>query len=115
MLIKKKDIKRSIIGNPREGKGILNKWDYIKDQIPCSNITTFSYLELEPNSQIGVHRHIDDFEVYCFIEGEGKVDDNGTESVIEPGDLLITGAGECHSLTNTGEVNLSLIAFICKS
>ena len=115
MLIRRGDIKGSVVEAPREGKGILNKWDYIKEHLPCSNIITFSYLELEPNSRIGRHHHIDNFEVYCFIDGEGSADDNGTEVVVGPGDVLITNSGEYHSLTNIGASNLKLIAFIANS
>ena len=115
MLIKKRKIQKSIVENPKEGKGILSKWDYIKDQIPCSKIMTFSNLELEPGSHIGRHQHIDNFEVYCFIDGKGSVNDNGADCVVEPGDVLITGTGEYHSLTNTGEGVLRLIAFICST
>jgi mannose-6-phosphate isomerase-like protein (cupin superfamily) len=107
------DLKENIVEKPKDGKGLLHRWDYIKDVIPCSNLTSFSSIELEPGAQIGDHQHLENFEVYCFIEGEGKALDNDKEVLVQQGDMLITEKGGNHSLTNTGRTKLKFIAFIC--
>jgi mannose-6-phosphate isomerase-like protein (cupin superfamily) len=56
---------------------------------------------------------LENFEVYCFIEGEGKALDNDKEVLVQQGDMLITEKGGNHSLTNTGRTKLKFIAFIC--
>jgi mannose-6-phosphate isomerase-like protein (cupin superfamily) len=112
MLIKKIELQKNIVENPKNGKGILNRWDYIKELILCGKTMTFSYIELESQSEIGIHPHMDNSEVYYFIDGEGTVSDNGEKKTVKAGDMLITQAGESHSLINTSTGNIELIAFI---
>jgi oxalate decarboxylase/phosphoglucose isomerase-like protein (cupin superfamily) len=113
MLIKKVDLKENIVEKPKDGKGLLHRWDYIKEAIPCSELTAFSFIELEPGAQIGNHQHLDNFEVYYFIEGEGKALDNDKEVLVEQGDMLITQKRGNHSLTNIGKGKFKFVAFIC--
>jgi len=113
VLIKKIDVGKVSIENPKGGKGFLHRLDYIKDAIPCSKLASFSYVELEPGATIGDHQHLDNFEVYYFIEGEGKALDNDEDVLIKAGDMLITERGGNHALTNTGHVTLKFVAFIC--
>ena len=115
MLLKKIDAQKVVVEKAKDGKGILHRWDYIKTQIPCTSLMTLSYLELEPGSSIGKHQHVDNFEAYYFIDGDGVAVDNDKEVVVTKGDLLITEDGEHHALTNTGQTNLRFLAFIAAS
>ena len=46
------------------------------------------------------------------MEGEGVVDDNGTEKPIKTGDTMITVNGEGHSITNNSDKDLKMIACV---
>lgn len=83
-----------------EGKELKNKAKLI------------SKLTLEPGASIGVHDHIDDFEVYYILQGEGRVMDDGYMQPIGPGDVVYTSDGESHCLENTGKEKLELIAIV---
>jgi mannose-6-phosphate isomerase-like protein (cupin superfamily) len=112
LLIKKTSLKSTSVEKPKDGVGLLHRWDYIKEQVPCARLASFSYIELEPGASIGKHQHVDNFEVYYFISGEGKAVDNDDEVAVRPGDLLLTERGGHHALINTGKTNISFIAFI---
>ena len=51
-------------------------------------------------------------EFYHILEGEGIVDDNGTEKKIQAGDTMMTVNGEGHSITNNGDKDLKMIACV---
>jgi len=101
MLIRKREISSIEVEAPKGGEGKLFRWDYIKEHIPCSKLSTFSYLELEPGASIGKHQHTDNFEVYYFLEGSGRAFDDDNECLTEAGDMLITEYGSSHALINS--------------
>jgi mannose-6-phosphate isomerase-like protein (cupin superfamily) len=72
----------------------------------CARIT------LQPGCSIGMHEHVDEEEIYHIIEGTGVVNDNGTEYTVSPGDSVLTGGGASHSIENTGDKPLVLMAVI---
>ncbi|MEI6092802.1 MAG: cupin domain-containing protein [bacterium] len=119
MLIRKKDISEFLVEKPKDGKGLLHKWDYISDKVLLNSntsglsLSSFSYLELEPGSEIGFHQHKDNMEVYYIINGSGEVSDNGVKQSVTSGDFLLTGRGESHSLYNNNNKVMTLVAFIC--
>ena len=67
---------------------------------------------LKPGVSVGLHEHVGDFEAYYILSGEGTVDDNGTKSLLETGDLVLTRNGESHSIENTGDTDLVFMALI---
>ena len=87
-----------------EGKGAVQK-----------NTSLLAEITLPPGASIGPHPHIDDTEFYIILEGNGLVDDNGTEKPVTKGDVMITGNGEIHSISNNSNVPLVLHAVIIKN
>lgn len=112
MLIKKSSLSPVEVESPKDGNGKFFRWDYIKDHIPCSKLSMFSYLELQVGASIGKHVHKDNFEIYYFLDGEGRASDNEIEVTVESGDMLITEYGSSHALKNIGTKPLKFIAFI---
>lgn len=71
-------------------------------------------LTLEPGVSIGFHKHETEEELFHIISGSAEVDDNGTMSQVCAGDSIITGNGSGHSIRNTGNGNLEILAVITK-
>ena len=86
-----------------EGKGAAQKYTNLLAEI-----------SLPPGASIGPHSHTEDTEFYIILEGNGKVNDNGTDKPVTRGDVMITGNGETHSISNTGNVPLVFHAIIIK-
>ena len=49
-------------------------------------------ITLEPGCSIGEHVHEKEEEVFYIIQGTATYDDNGTETVLHPGDACICWA-----------------------
>jgi len=78
------------------------------------HVTLFAEMTLQPGCSIGDHRHDNETEYYIIISGSGKVNDNGAEVTVNPGDVVVTVSGEHHGIENTGSVSLLFYAIIVK-
>ncbi|MHB1654068.1 MAG: cupin domain-containing protein [Desulfitobacteriaceae bacterium] len=114
MIRKAEDMSQEVITSMRGGKGdvqIIHILEKDKGEF-CDKGRLYAKNVLKPGTFIGFHEHVGDFEAYFILNGEGTVDDNGTKSVVKPGDLVLTRNGESHSIENTGNTNLEFMALI---
>ena len=72
----------------------------------------FSSVRLEPGSSLGYHVHHEEIEFFYILKGAARVNDNGSEYVLYPGDTMFTGNGEGHSIEVSGNEVLEYIAVI---
>ncbi len=72
----------------------------------------FNIVTFPPKSSIGFHVHKGETETYMVLQGKGKYSDNGTEVIVEPGDVTFCPSGEGHGLENIGEEDLVIVALI---
>ncbi len=72
----------------------------------------FNHVMLEPGASIGVHKHVNEGEIYYILRGEGIYHDNGTPLPINAGDVAICNSGESHGIENTSVDPLEMIALI---
>lgn len=72
----------------------------------------FNRCVLKPGCSVGLHRHVNDFEVYHILKGKGTYNDNGTLVPVTAGDVAICRNGEEHMLENDGGEDLEFIALI---
>ncbi|NQT58951.1 MAG: cupin domain-containing protein [Bacteroidetes bacterium] len=97
--------------NMRSGPGrVVIQHIVEKEQLRHARL--FSEITLQPKDGIGPHTHTGETEYYYILEGTGKVIEDDGEKMVAAGDVVITGNGESHSITNTGDVTLKLIAVI---
>ena len=69
------------------------------------------YLEMEPGSSIGNHRHGENEEVYVVLSGGGVMVVNGERRVVKTGDVILNKPGWQHGLENTSQESLKLFVF----
>ncbi|HIW79893.1 MAG TPA: cupin domain-containing protein [Candidatus Bilophila faecipullorum] len=72
----------------------------------------FNHCVLKPGCSVGLHRHVNDFEVYYILKGKGVYNDNGTLVPVVAGDVTICKNGEEHMLENNSDDDLEFIALI---
>lgn len=69
-------------------------------------------ITIEPGNSIGLHEHIEEEEIYYIMSGKGKVVDGGKESIVGPGDAVLTGGGNSHSIENISDAPLEFFAIV---
>ena len=72
----------------------------------------FAKLTLIPGASIGYHVHEGETEMFYFVEGYGRVQDDDQFYDVGPGDCMATFSGHGHAVENTGSQDLVLIAAI---
>ena len=82
-------------------------------QLP-EKMRMFNVLTLIPGASIGYHVHENETELFYFMEGNGRVQDDDTFVDVGPGDSMATFNGHGHSVENTGDTNLVIVAAIVK-
>ena len=78
------------------------------------NARLFSRIVLIPGASIGYHVHENETELFYFAEGCGRVQDDDKFYDITAGDSMATMSGHGHSVENTGDHDLVIIAAIIK-
>jgi len=82
-------------------------------QLP-GNMRMFNVLTLIPGASIGYHVHENETELFYFLEGNGRVQDDDQFFDIAAGDSMATFSGHGHGVENTGDTDLVLLACIVK-
>jgi mannose-6-phosphate isomerase-like protein (cupin superfamily) len=72
----------------------------------------FARLTIPPGASIGFHRHENEEEVFVVLQGIAKMDDNGQEVMLHPGDTIHTGGGAGHAVACAGNEPLVMLAVI---
>ncbi len=112
MIVQKKSLKGEVKTALRGGPGSLTMTDLTGGKGPCKNCRLIADVVIPPGSGIGEHEHDTETEYYILLEGEATVNDNGKNVTVHAGDVVITGDGAKHSITNTGTVPVRMIAVI---
>ena len=103
MVVKPNNMEKQVRSELKGGKGDIHT-------IP--NCRLLSYMTIPPEGSIGEHEHVEETECYVIKSGKGVVIDNGKKIDISAGDVVITGNGDIHSVINTGNEDLEILAFI---
>lgn len=114
MLIHPSEMRTELKEKMRGGEGAV-KMTHLVEPEKLKNARLIARLTLTPGSGIGTHEHNGETEYYIIQKGSGSVSDNGIVKDVKPGDVLVTGNGDSHSITNTGTGDLELIAVIILS
>jgi mannose-6-phosphate isomerase-like protein (cupin superfamily) len=95
----------------RDGEGILTLTHLTEDDTQ-KNVRLAGEFILPSGTSIGTHRHDNETEYFIFLEGTGTVNDDGRETPVAKGDMMITGNGASHNVKNTGSGPLVFNALI---
>ena len=111
MIIKRENMKSEVREAMRGGPGSV-KLTHLETGANMKNCRLLSEITIPPGSGIGLHEHTNETEYYIITGGAGLVVDNGTEEAVKAGEVVATPHGSTHSITNTGSVDLTMIAVI---
>lgn len=77
-----------------------------------NKIRIFSTITLEPGASIGVHQHVGESELFYFVSGCGRANDDGEYIDVFAGDAMLTASGHSHGVENIGDEDLVLVAVV---
>jgi len=112
MIRKANDLESETRVEMRGGKGAVTIRHFFKPGEIKAKCRLCSRLILPPGAGIGPHKHETEDELFIIERGVGILDDGRSKTKVEPGDAILTGNGESHSISNAGNEPLELIAVI---
>ena len=96
----------------RGGTGTIHMTQILKPDELMGKGRLFNHITINPGCSIGKHQHTGEAEIFYILSGRAVADDDGAEVVLEPGDMLYTGDGCCHSIRCDGDTPLEMVALI---
>ncbi|HEY8542240.1 MAG TPA: cupin domain-containing protein [Pseudothermotoga sp.] len=112
MVINAHSMRTEKITNMRNGKGEVEILHLVEKQFLFGKSRLFAKLSIKPGSSIGTHKHENEFEIFYVLSGKGLFNDNGNAIPVQAGDICFTAPGETHSIENTSQQDLEILAII---
>ena len=112
MTKKGNDLRTELLPNLKGGKGTIQVLNVLEPEESHGTGRLFGISIIPVGGSIGKHTHVGDFETYYILEGQAKVNDNGTEYDLGPGDMTHCKDGDSHSIENIGDCELRYFACI---
>jgi len=94
-----------------EGSGPVHYKRLVNGGMLDGQISGMDYASLPPGSLIGMHEHPDNAEIWVVLRGQGHIQHEETERMLDAGQTLYTPAGGRHSMVNP-EVATAPIEFV---
>ncbi len=111
MIHKRDTMKTELKEKMRGGEGTVSITHLVeKDKI--KNGRLMARIDIPVGASIGQHTHEGETEYYLIQEGEGEVQEADGLKQVGPGDVVVTGDQETHSIKNTGHIPLIMTAII---
>lgn len=100
---------------PRGGKGVTrNRMLFTEDDLQTP-VTGVAYGIVPPGAAIGLHDHPTEQDFYAILAGTGRAVIDGEEHEVKPGDVFVNSLGGNHSLENSGDTDLVMLAWCVKA
>lgn len=112
MVVLKKEMAVELREHMRGGNGTV-EITKLSGELP-ENMRLFARLRLAPGCSIGYHVHEHETELFAFVSGCGRVQDDEAFRDVCAGDSMLTFPGHGHGVENTGSEDLIIIASIVK-
>lgn len=98
--------------NMRGGEGIVIMEHLLTPSELYEKGRLFAKITVNPGCSIGKHIHEGEMECFYIIAGTVEFSDNGETVTLNAGDTALTISGEGHSVKNTGDVPVEMMALI---
>lgn len=98
--------------NMRGGQGTIAIKHLFKQEELSGKARLVAEITIPAGGSIGFHQHDQEEEIYYIISGKGNVLDQDVTREVGPGDAILTGGGKGHSVENTGDGPLLMMAVI---
>jgi quercetin dioxygenase-like cupin family protein len=115
MIRKSSDYKVEVIEGLKGGKGYVTVVNFFETEDFLGKGRLYGKSIIKPGNSIGYHLHTGDQEAYFILKGKALYNENGVDTVLEPGDLAICRDGESHSIEAAEGEDLEYVMLILYS
>lgn len=112
MIRRSNDYNIEVIEGLKGGKGYVTVVNFFEQEDFLGKGRLYGKSIIKPGNSIGYHTHEGDQEAYFILKGKALYNENGEETILEPGDLAICRDGESHSIESIGEEDLEYVMLI---
>ena len=112
MVVKSADQRIEMRTSMRSGNGTIEVRHLVDESKTFGKTRMMSKLTFPKGASIGKHPHEIEAEAYIILSGEATVTENDEVYKVGPGDAVFTGNGDSHSIENTGDGELVILAII---
>ena len=113
MIRRKEEIRRTRKPAPFQGRGDITVRELLEGPGELyQKGRVFAHTTVYPGSAIGYHIHENESETYYILSEKAKLNHNGKEVLLGPGDVAFTGDGEGHGIEAVGKEPVEMIALI---
>ena len=110
-MVRKTDVK--YVPNLRGGEGVIEIRHILSKDELMRHATMYAHVIIPPYASIGLHQHVGNTEPYYIIKGEGIfIDNDGSRTVVKPGDVCVIEVGQSHAMENPNEEPLEMMALV---
>lgn len=110
-MVRATDVK--YVPNLRGGEGTIEIRHILSPDELMGHGTMYAHVVIPPHATLGFHQHVENTEPYYIIKGEGIfVDNDGSRTVVKPGDVCVIEVGHSHAMENPNEEPLEMIALV---
>lgn len=92
-----------------DGKGSIYFLEVFNKKDFDSNWSFVHRSILPPGASIGLHKHGQNEEMYCILEGTGVMTVDGEEREVKAGDLILNKPNGTHGLRNESQAPLKIL------
>lgn len=94
-----------------EGKGLCRHSTVFAEEEMDAPVRFINYTVIPPAASFGDHKHGNDNEFYVILSGEGVYRQDGEETRVKKGDIIMNAPFGTHGIENTGEVDMEVLVF----
>lgn len=103
----------AFVPNLRGGEGTIEIRHILSKDELMGHGTMYAHVVFPPHSSLGFHQHVGNTEPYYVLKGRGIfVDNDGSRTEIQPGDVCVIEVGQSHAIENPNEEPLEIMALV---
>ena len=101
------------VPNLRGGEGTIEIRHILSKNELMGHGSMYAHVIIPPHSSLGFHQHVENTEPYYVLKGTGIfVDNDGSRTEINPGDVCTIEGGQSHAIENPGDAPLEIMALV---
>lgn len=96
----------------RGGRGHIESFPILSEEEMRGAGRVCAMMTLQPGCEVGLHQHVNDWEVFHFLSGSGIYTMGDEQVRVSAGDVAFVDDGEAHALYNDSDEPMQYLALV---